>query len=112
MDTYGLRYIGVENGAFTATSGTIACGNARKVNLQIFLDGHSSYEVAALPVVSASGTASKNNCAAVLADKGDKNFIRPAGVGANSWHVAYRVYNGATGAIGAATDKYTLEKWG
>lgn len=112
MDTSGFRYIGHVNGNLVATAGTIACGKARAVNLQIFLDTNATYEVAVLPTTSAAGTASKNNCTAVLTDNGMYECLRPAGGSAN-WYLARRVYNAsATGSSGGAADKYALEKLG
>jgi hypothetical protein len=106
-----LQFIGKVNGAFTATSGTIACGHAERVNLQIFMDTNNTYEVAVLPTKSAAGTASKSNCAAILSDNGTYECKR-IGAGVNNWYLAYRVYSGYTAGAGGANDKYALEKLG
>lgn len=106
-----FRYLGCVNKTLTATGGTMPCGKALKGNVQVFLDTNSTYDVAWKPTTSAVGTCSKNNCAAVVTDNGTYEAVRPAG-GAQTWYLAWRVYNGATGAAGGASDKCALEKLG
>jgi len=106
-----LRYIGKVNGSFTATSGTIACGNALKAYMQPVLDGNSTYTIAVKATQSASGTASKANCGAVVANRDTYEAIRPAGAPGN-WYIAYQVYNGTTATAGSSTDIYAVEKMG
>ena len=105
-----FRYMGVVNGALTATSGTIACGNALQVNFQPILDTNSAYEVAVKPVTSGAGTASKANCAAIVTDLGMYTAYRPSCGG--NWWLARTIYSGATAIKGSGFDKYTLEKLG
>lgn len=107
----GVRYIGCANKTMTATAGTVSCGSALKANVQVFLDTNSTYDVAWKPVTSATGTCSKNNCAAVVTDNGTYEAVRPGG-GTQTWYLAWRVYNGATGIAGGAADKCAVEKLG
>jgi len=105
-----FKYIGKVNGSFIHTAGTVPCGKAEQVNFQVFLDGNSSYEVAAMQVQAAAATASKGNCSAVLKDSEVFEAIRPAGP--ENWWLAWRVYNGASAITGTANDKYAAEKLG
>lgn len=106
-----FKYLTVKNGAMTATAGTVSCLGADRVNFQVFLDTNSGYEVAVKPVTTALGTASKNNCAAVLANNDVYVAVRPADTG--QWWIARRTYNNATGAAaGSAFDRYAAELWG
>lgn len=106
-----FKYIGCANGALSDT-GTIACGNAVIGNLQVFLDSNSTFDIAVKPTTSATGTASKNNCSAVLTDNGCYEVARPAAGVRTNWYLAYRVYNGSTAGSAGDYDKYALEKLG
>lgn len=107
-----LRTIGVVNGNFGATAGTIACGNAHIVNIQVKMEVNSSYEPVFKPVKANTGTASVNNGGGYTSDGGTYRITRPAGSGAGGWFVAWRMYNGATAAAGSTGDKYLVEKLG
>jgi hypothetical protein len=110
---YKLRYLGKVNGSFTATTGTINCGNAKEVKLQVFLDANSAHEIAVKPTTSLTATASKANCAAVITDNGVYEAQRPAGAGAGTWYLRYTVFNGASRASAtSSSDKYSAEKLG
>ncbi|MFA5376446.1 MAG: hypothetical protein WC455_11940 [Dehalococcoidia bacterium] len=113
MDTSGLRQLNSKNGTFAAVSGTVNCGNARIVSMQVVLDGNSTYEVAVRATTSATGTVGKDSMAACISDNGVWGTIRPSGAGANDWYLAYKTYNGATAATAtSANDKYAVERWG
>jgi hypothetical protein len=105
---YHLQLIGQTSQSLTATSGTVNLGACKKANVQAVLDGHGSYHVAVKPSASSTATCSKGSCAAVLSNLGTYE----ANLGANTHYLAYRVYNGATGATAAATDKLAIEKLG
>lgn len=95
--------------SMNATSGTIPVSNGRQVNVQVNLDGNAAYEVAVLPVDAATGTCSKANCAAVLSDLGTYEASKKLYGG---YYIAWRMYNGATGAAGTAEDKIMVERYG
>lgn len=105
-----LRFLGTANGKLATATGTIACGNARQVNMQVTLDSNSGYEIAVLPITSASGTTSKITCAAVLSNLGTYEAVKPAGSG--NWWLAWASYNGATATAGTTNDRYVVEKLG
>ncbi len=113
MDTSGLRQMAPVNGTFSAVSGTINCGNARIVNMQVVMDTNSTYEVTVRATTDASGTVSKNSMAACISDGGAWETIRPSGAGGSDWYIAYKTYNGASAATGTSSnDKYCVERYG
>ncbi len=113
MNLDGLRQMTPVNGTFAAVSGTINCGNARIVNLQVIMDTNSTYEVAARVTTSATGTVSKSSMAACLSDSGSWETKRPSGAGGSDWYIAYKTYNGASAATAtSANDKYCAERYG
>lgn len=110
MQNYDYRTIGQAVKSFTATAGTISCGNARKVNIKADLTVATVSHVVFKPVDSATGTASIRNASGFLYHKQERVFYRPAG--AQNWWIAWRIYNGIVVTAGTAGDRCVAEKLG
>jgi hypothetical protein len=112
MNPSSYRFLGQVVTALSGTAGTVNLGNCQAVDVQAILDANNTHEVAIKPSLSATATASKSNCAAVIGDNGNTGRIHLP-PGAVTKYFAYKVYNGTSAATATSSfDKLVAMKLG
>lgn len=112
MNPSSYRYLGTVVTNLAGTAGTVNLGLCQAVDVQAVLDSNTTHEIALKPSLSATATASKSNCAAVISNNGNTGNIHLP-PGAVNKYLAYKVYNGASVATAtSASDKLIATKVG